>query len=89
VADEPMKHSVMTIVSTEQLEQSNGDALRWQTERIARQLVDLPGTMLRCIEPWYCFGRRAGVQVALTKYPDEFAQRLLRKFPDRYQLYRE
>jgi hypothetical protein len=87
VADEPMVHSIMTIVSTEDLEQSDGDALRWHTGRIARELADKPGITLERIEPWRCFGKRAGVQVTLTNYPDEIALRLLKKHPDRYRQY--
>jgi hypothetical protein len=87
VADEPMMHSVSTIVSPEAMEQSNGDALDWETERLARALRDKPGTVLRCLEPSPFGGEPPGLLVTLTKYPDEVARRLPRKHPDRYRPY--
>jgi hypothetical protein len=87
VVDEPMVHSVSTIVSPQAMGLSEGDALDWETERLARALRDKPGVTLRRCEARSFAGKPAGLRVTLTKYPYKLAQRLLRKYPDRYRRY--
>jgi hypothetical protein len=88
VADKPMIYSNSAIVADVEMKAVSG--LGWDPyahceRRLRESLADKPGLLLKTERPFVIDGKQVGLVLTLTKYPDELALRLLKKYPERYR----